>query len=50
METTGAPKPYEFGDTLNLDAAATLLAAVAREAREASEERGHARSPRRMRL
>src|SRR5213593_2088123 len=34
VETTGAPKPYEFGDTLNLDAAATLLAAVSREARE----------------
>src|SRR5262244_2367045 len=32
VETTGAPKPYEFGDTLNLDAAATLLAAVSREA------------------
>jgi Ca-activated chloride channel family protein len=32
VETTGAPKPYEFGDTLNLDAAATLLSAVAREA------------------
>ena len=31
VETTGAPKPYEFGDTLNLDAAATLLNAVARE-------------------
>jgi Ca-activated chloride channel family protein len=35
VETTGAPKPYEFGDTLNLDAAATLLNAVAREARDA---------------
>ena len=34
VETTGAPKPYEFGDTLNLDAAATLLAAVEREARD----------------
>ena len=33
VETTGAPKPYEFGDTLNLDAAATLLSAVSREAR-----------------
>ena len=31
IETTGAPKQYEFGDTLNLDAAATLLNAVARE-------------------
>ena len=36
VETTGAPKPYEFGDTLNLDAAATLLNAVAREARVAA--------------
>jgi len=31
VETTGAPKQYEFGDTLNLDAAATLLSAVTRE-------------------
>src|SRR3954463_6496059 len=31
VETTGAPKPYEFGDTLNLDAAATLLNAVQRQ-------------------
>jgi Ca-activated chloride channel homolog len=36
VETTGAPKPYEFGDTLNLDAAATLLNAVAREARQST--------------
>jgi len=34
VETTGAPKPYEFGDTMNLDAAATLLNAVAREAED----------------
>jgi Ca-activated chloride channel family protein len=34
VETTGAPKPYEFGDTLNLDAAATLLNAVQREHQE----------------
>jgi len=33
VETTGAPKPYEFGDTLNLDAAATLLNAAARAVR-----------------
>src|SRR5262249_41040334 len=33
VETTGAPKPYEFGDTLNLDAASTLLNAVQRQAR-----------------
>ena len=31
VETTGAPKVYEFGDTLNLDAAATLLNAVQRQ-------------------
>ena len=37
VETTGAPKPYEFGDTLNLDPASTLLNAVQREAREARE-------------
>jgi Ca-activated chloride channel homolog len=35
VETTGAPKAYEFGDTLNLDAASTLLNAVQREARAA---------------
>ena len=34
VETAGAPKPYEFGDTLNLDATSTLLNAVQREARE----------------
>jgi Ca-activated chloride channel family protein len=37
IETTGAPKQYEFGDMLNLDAAATLLNAVARNSREARE-------------
>jgi Ca-activated chloride channel family protein len=31
VETTGAPKEYEFGDTLNLDAAATLLNAAQRQ-------------------
>jgi Ca-activated chloride channel family protein len=31
VETTGAPKQYAFGDTLNLDAAATLLNAVQRQ-------------------
>src|SRR6202035_3808685 len=31
VETTGAPKPYEFGDTLNLAASATLLNAVQRQ-------------------
>jgi Ca-activated chloride channel family protein len=37
VETTGAPKPYEFGETLNLDPASTLLNAVQREARERAE-------------
>ncbi|MGB7218087.1 MAG: VWA domain-containing protein [Vicinamibacterales bacterium] len=34
VETTGAPKPYEFGDTLNLEPVSTLLNAVQREARD----------------
>jgi len=41
VETTGAPKPYEFGDTMNLDAAATLLAAVEREARDQPPATSH---------
>ena len=32
VEASGAPKPYEFGDTLNLDPSATLLNAVMRAA------------------
>jgi Ca-activated chloride channel family protein len=31
IETSGASKAYEFGDTLNLDVSATLLSAVQRE-------------------
>jgi Ca-activated chloride channel family protein len=51
VETTGAPKPYEFGDTLNLDAAATLLNAVAREARDSDRAPSPgARGPRRIRV
>jgi Ca-activated chloride channel family protein len=46
VETTGATKPYEFGDTLNLDAAGTLLNAAARQARD-GEPRQH-RSPGRL--
>jgi Ca-activated chloride channel family protein len=34
IEAGGAPKPYEFGDTLNLDATATILNAVSRRALE----------------
>jgi Ca-activated chloride channel family protein len=42
VETTGAPKPYEFGDTLNLDAAATLVNAAQRQhARGESTSRLH---------
>jgi Ca-activated chloride channel homolog len=38
IETIGAPKPYEFGDTLNLDPASTLLNAAQREIRAAVSE------------
>src|SRR6476469_1508058 len=31
IETSGAPKPYEFGDTMNIDATATILNAVTRQ-------------------
>lgn len=31
IEASGASRPYEFGDTLNLDATATLSSAIARE-------------------
>ncbi len=31
IETSGASRPYEFGDTLNLDATLTLASAIARE-------------------
>jgi Ca-activated chloride channel family protein len=31
IEAMGAPKPYEFGDTLNLDPSSTILNAVVRE-------------------
>jgi Ca-activated chloride channel family protein len=45
VETTGAPKPYEFGDTLNLDPASTLLNAVQREARARAELAPELRPP-----
>jgi Ca-activated chloride channel family protein len=32
VEASGAPKPYEFGDTMNLDASSTILNAVMRVA------------------
>src|SRR5688572_23066267 len=31
IETSGAPKVYEFGDTMNIDASGTILNAVLRE-------------------
>ncbi len=40
IEASGAPKRYEFGDTLNLDASSTVLNAVARAHREAGEGGG----------
>jgi Ca-activated chloride channel homolog len=45
VETTGAPKPYEFGDTMNLDPASTLLNAVRREARAALRAQASAPRP-----
>ena len=45
VETTGAPKAYEFGDTLNLDAASTLLKAVQRQARARLEHQAPGTSP-----
>ena len=52
VETTGAPKPYEFGDTLNLDPTSTLLNAFQREAheREASPLGSHPHAPGTLRL
>ncbi len=47
IEASGAPKRYEFGDTMNLDATATILNAVRRHARS-RRERGRvaaSRSP-----
>ena len=45
IEASGATKPYEFGDTLNLDASATLLNAIRRGlARAWRSVRGQARN------
>ena len=38
IETSGAAKPYEFGDTLNLDITATLSSAIQREGMPAPGE------------
>ena len=48
IEASGATKPYEFGDTLNLDASATLLNAIRRglgPARERGLARGTGAGP-----
>jgi len=39
IETSGAPKPYEFGDVMNIDATATILNAVKRASEENAEAR-----------
>ena len=38
IESSGAPRPYEFGDTLNLDATATVMNAVRRSHQRGREE------------
>ena len=37
IEASGAPKPYEFGDTLNIDAPGTILNAVRRQSQESAK-------------
>jgi Ca-activated chloride channel family protein len=46
IEASGASKPYEFGDTMNLDASGTIMNAVLRARREAGDAR-RAAGPRR---
>jgi Ca-activated chloride channel family protein len=41
IDASGAPKPYEFGDTLNLDASATVLNAVMRAHQQGRGGSGH---------
>jgi Ca-activated chloride channel family protein len=43
IETSGAPKPYEFGDTMNLDVTETILNAVKRSM--AADESTGAKAP-----
>jgi Ca-activated chloride channel family protein len=42
VEASGAPKPYEFGDTMNLDASATILNAVMRSSSLPADAGRHA--------
>src|SRR4030095_17020160 len=48
VETAAAPKPYEFGDTLNIDPSSTILNAVRRGSvigGRGSDESGRSRVP-----
>ncbi len=38
VETSGTSKPYEFGDTLNIDASGTILNAVSRLGRDGTQD------------
>ena len=40
VEVTAAPKPYEFGDTLNIDPSSTILNAVSADGRAAADTVG----------
>jgi Ca-activated chloride channel family protein len=40
IEASGAPKPYEFGDTMNLDATSTIMNAVRRRAHQGGADSG----------
>ena len=46
VETTGAPKPYEFGDTLNLDAGEHAAERRAARSARARGRQAHAPAPR----
>jgi Ca-activated chloride channel family protein len=45
VEASGAPKRYEFGDTMNLDASATILNAVSRARESGSDPIGASSLP-----
>jgi Ca-activated chloride channel family protein len=46
IEASGTSKPYEFGDTMNLDASATIMNAVLRARREQPPDRASRLAPR----
>ena len=45
IEASGAPKPYEFGDTMNLDASGTILNTVLRSRERGPQAFGGAEAP-----